>query len=356
MENKYNLFELIKSHQYSKLIDIIKSDENIDLNEVDETNTYLIQYAILFRQKQLVALLISKGCKLDIMDSDGRSIFYIPIKYGYNEIVSLLINFSDVVIGIPLLELLDKNKNIPLHYAIMFNKYDIIFEILKTDHNFSFKDVNGNTALHLMIKNIKSDNSDLIKLMLSKRIGLSYTNNNGQNALHIAIDTDSYDTCEILLNGGININTETVESHITPLLQTTINNNIPILKLLLKYNPDINSQDIYGNTSLNHSIMNKSKQIIEQLYPITNVNLVNISGKSAIYLFFDSEYDLSKLDEYYFKEIMLKSDINLQDNQGKTLWHYLVEYDIWENYFDILINKKNKIFIQDINGITPMII
>jgi ankyrin repeat protein len=257
MENKYNPFELIKSHQYSKLIDIIKSDENIDLNEVDETNTYLIQYAILFRQKQLVALLISKGCKLDIMDSDGRSIFYIPIKYGYNEIVSLLINFSDVVLGIPLLELQDKNKNIPLHYAIMFNKYDIILEILKTDHNFNFKDINGNTALHLMVKNIKSDKTDLIKLMLSKRIGLSYTNNYGQNALHIAVDVDNYDTCEILLNGGININTETVESHITPLLQATINNNIPILQLLLKYNPDVNSQDIYGNSSLNHYIMNK---------------------------------------------------------------------------------------------------
>lgn len=353
MENKYNPFELIKSHQYSKLIDIIKSDENIDLNEVDETNTYLIQYAILFRQKQLVALLISKGCKLDIMDSDGRSILYVPIKYGYNEIVSLLINFSDVVVGIPLLELQDKNKNIPLHYAIMFNKYDIIFEILQTDHNFSFKDINGNTALHLMIKNIKSDKTDLIKLMLSKRIGLSYTNNDGQNALHMAIDTDSYDTCEILLNGGINIDTETVESHITPLLQATINNNISILKLLLKYKPDVNSQDIYGNSSLIHSIMNKSKQIIEQLYPISNVNLVNISGKSAIYLFFESEYDLSTLDEYYFKEILLKSDINLQDNQGKTLWHYLVENDIWITYSDILINKKNKIFIQDINGITP---
>ena len=353
MENKYSLFELIKSHQYSKLIDIIKSDENIDLNEVDETNTYLIQYAILFRQKQLVALLISKGCKLDIMDSDGRSIFYVPIKYGYNEIVSLMINFSDVVVGIPLLELQDKNKNIPLHYAIMFNKYDIIMEILGTNHNFSFKDINGNTALHLMIKNIKSDKTDIISLMLSKRIGLSYTNNDGQNALHIAIDVNSYATCEILLNGGIDINTETVDSHITPLLQATINSNIPILKLLLKYNPDVNYQDIYGNSSLNHSIMNKSKQIIELLYPISNVNLVNISGKSAIYLFFDLEYDLSNLDEYYFREILLKSDINLQDNQGKTLWHYLVENDIWITYSDILINKKNKVFIQDINGITP---
>jgi ankyrin repeat protein len=177
MENKYNLFELIKSHQYSKLIDIIKSDENIDLNEVDETNTYLIQYAILFRQKQLVALLISKGCKLDIMDSDGRSIFYIPIKYGYNEIVSLLINFSDVVVGIPLLELQDKNKNIPLHYAIMFSKYDIIFEILKTDHNFTFKDINGNTALHMIVKNIKENDTEVEISELYKKFDSSCNGN-----------------------------------------------------------------------------------------------------------------------------------------------------------------------------------
>jgi hypothetical protein len=53
MENKYNPFELIKSHQYSKLIDIIKSDENIDLKEVDDTNTSDDAVDIMFRARSL---------------------------------------------------------------------------------------------------------------------------------------------------------------------------------------------------------------------------------------------------------------------------------------------------------------
>ena len=70
-----NLFNLIKNHQYDKLISLIKNNENLDLNIIDETGTYLLQYVILFRQKDLLALMITRNCKLDILDSDGRSIF-----------------------------------------------------------------------------------------------------------------------------------------------------------------------------------------------------------------------------------------------------------------------------------------
>ena len=34
-------------------------------------------------RKDIVALLISKKCKLDIFDNEGFGIFYIPIKLGY---------------------------------------------------------------------------------------------------------------------------------------------------------------------------------------------------------------------------------------------------------------------------------
>ena len=301
------LFDFIKNHQYDKLINIIKTDDKIDLNEIDESGLYLIQYAILFRQKDLVALLISKGCKLDILDSDGRSIFYVPIKFGYNEIVKLLINFSNVVVGIPLLEMQDNKQNIPIHYAIMFNKYDIIEEILHSDSNINFKDIDGNTALHLLVKNIKSDKIYILKNMIAKKIGINHINKLGQNALHIAIDNGNYDVAKILLDANININTETIDDHLTPLIIATIRNDIKLCQLLLEYKADINYQDIYGNTVLNHAIFNKSKQIIELFYDKINVNLVNISGQISANLFFENDYDMDKLDDYRFKEILLKS-------------------------------------------------
>jgi ankyrin repeat protein len=347
------IFNLIKSHQYDKLITLIKEDETLDLNILDETNTYLIQYVILFRQKDLLALLITRNCKLDILDSEGNSIFYIPIKFGYNDIVRLLINFSNVVIGIPLLELQDDRLNIPLHYAIIYNKYDIIDEILDSNFNINFKNINGDTSLHLIVKNLKSDKLYLLTKLLNKKIGLNHINNLGQNALHIAAENNNIEIAKILLENNINIDIQTIDDHLTPLIIATIHNNIEFCELLLKYNPNIDSQDIYGNSVLNHSILNKSKQMIKLYYDKINVDLLNISGQNSINLFFNNNYELDKLDQYYFREILKKSKLNIQNNQGKTTWHYLTSNDIWEKYADIFLDKKNKIFIQDLEGITP---
>jgi ankyrin repeat protein len=352
MNKEKVLFEYIKNHQYDKLITAIKSDNKYDLNEMDETGVYLIQYAILFRQRDLVALLISKNCKLDILDSDGRSIFFVPIKFGYNEIVSMLINFSNVVVGVPLLEMLDFHLNIPLHYAIMFNRFNIIKEMLQIKSNINFKDTNGNTALHLMIKTSKEDTEEIIIMMIDRNIGLNHVNKNGENALHIAVDTNNQNIARILLKNGININMETLNDHLTPILMATIHGNISMCKLLLDYSPNINCQDIYGNSVLNHAILNKSKQLVELFYDKVDVNLTNISGNITINLFFENDIPKERLSEYKFEQILLKSKLNIQNNIGRTTWHYLADNDLWEQYEYIFINKKNKIFIQDIDGIT----
>jgi len=353
MSKEKILFDLLKTHEYNNLINLIKVNDKLDLNQPDETNTYLIQYAILFRQKDLVALLISKNCKLDILDNEGRNIFYIPIKFGYNDIVDLLIKFSTTVIGIPLLEMQDTKKNIPLHYAIFFNKFDIIENILKSKSNINFKDEDGNTALHLIVKNIKQEYIYLIDMMIENKLGINHVNKLGQNALHIAVENNKKEVCVKLLKYKINIDTETINNHLTSLLVATIQDNYDICELLLKFNPNIDCQDALGNNVLNHAIINKSKKLVNLFYNKVDVNLINIDGNTSANLFFIEKYAVNKLNEYKFDEILVKTKINIQNNTGKTLWHYLIENDIWEQYSDILKEKRNKIFIQDNNGITP---
>jgi ankyrin repeat protein len=353
MSKEKNLFELIKNHQYDKLIHLIKSDDKLELNDVDESGTYLIQYAILFRQRDIVALLISKNCKLDILDSEGRSIFYVPIKFGYYEIVGLLINFSNVVVGIPLLEMQDSHLNIPLHYAIMFNRTNIIRDMLQIKSNINYKDKDGNTGLHLIIRTIKSENYDIINLMIEKNMGINHINLNGENALHVAVDIGNIEIANLLLGKKINIDAETINDHLTPLLVASIHGNIPMCELLLKYNPNINCQDIYGNSVINHAIMNKSKQLIDLFHDKIDLNLTNISGNVSINLFFENDIPLDKLSDYKFDYMLAKTKLNIQNNVGKTTWHYLVENDIWENYYEILKTRKNRIFIQDFDGISP---
>ena len=352
MENKNILFELIKSEQYDKFISIIKKN-NIDVNEYDETNTYYVQYAIIYRQKNILSLLISKGCKLDIIDNDGRSLLYIPIKYNYLEIVKLLIEFSHINIGIPLLEIQDKYLQSPIHYSIIFNKYNILDIILDKKCNLNLKDSEGNTPLHLLINNINNNTITYIKKLLDSNSNINSINNINQNVLHLGVDKNNFEICKLLISYNSNINTKNNYNHYTPIFISTNNNNLELCNLLIENNSNVNDQDIYGNTILNISIINKFNQLITLYYNIVDVNINNISGKNTILLFFNNNYDLGSLNDFHFKEILTKSKVNIQNNIGKTLWHYLTQDDIWENYYDILLYKKNKIFIQDNEGITP---
>ena len=351
MEN--NLFNLIKNHDYDTLIDFIKKNENIELNEPDDVGLYLIHYAILFKQKDIVALLISKKCKLDIFDNEGFGIFYIPIKLGYIEIIKLLLYFSNIVVGIPLLEFQDKFLNIPIHYAIKFKQIDVIYEMLNSKTNLNYKDIDGNTVLHLIIPLITDDNIDLINLIIKNKISINNTNKHGQNALHIAIENNKINICKILLENKIEINIGTIEFQITPLLMTILLDKYDICKLILQYNPNINYQDANGDSALHYAIQNKSQKFIELFVKNSDVNLININGNIPLHLYFQNDYDLKNINNYFFKDILKNSKLNIQNNIGKTILHYLVETDIWENYTDILINNNNKIFIQDINNNTP---
>lgn len=354
MESKI-LFDLIKNHKYSNLISILKNDILIDVNICDDTNTYLIHYAIIFNQINIIALLINRNCKLDILDSDGRSILYIPIKFNYLEIFKLLINFSNITIGIPLLEIQDKYMNVPIHYCIMYNKYEYIDDILNMNININFKDSDGNTILNMII-NKKNKDINLIKKIINCNININNTNNIGYSALHIAVNNNNIEICKLLINYSALIDIQSINEQYTPIFLSTINNNLEICKLLFDKKIDINNQDYLGNTILNYAIINKNKDLINIYYISSNVNILNISNQISINLYFESNYDMYNLDEYFFNEILKKSKLNIQNDKGITLWHNLTLYDIWESYEDILIKKKNNIFIKDHFDNTPYII
>ena len=77
-----NLFNLIKNHNYDELIKHLKDlDPSIDLNLRDEYNEYLLSYAVLYNNLNIVKLIIDKGGKIDITDNEHRSILYLCIKY-----------------------------------------------------------------------------------------------------------------------------------------------------------------------------------------------------------------------------------------------------------------------------------
>ena len=49
----------------------------------------------MFNKKDITLDLIDKGSKLDIIDADGRSILFNPIKFNYIEILELLLKYNE---------------------------------------------------------------------------------------------------------------------------------------------------------------------------------------------------------------------------------------------------------------------
>ena len=115
-----NILTLAKTKNW----DIIKQkiEENpdtIDLNVKDDNNNYPLTYAIINSELDMIELMIKSGSKIDIVDTEGRSIIFLIIKFDIPDVLDIILKYNVLNVGIPVVDIVDKNKNIPLHYAII---------------------------------------------------------------------------------------------------------------------------------------------------------------------------------------------------------------------------------------------
>jgi ankyrin repeat protein len=136
MDLNTNLFNYILNQEWDNLKKIITNTNDIDLNIRDESNNYLIQFIIIYNKIDLIDLFIEKKCKIDIVDNDGKTLLFYAIKFNYYKMIEKLININYV--GVPLLELKDKNKNYQLHYAVTFGNLKIL-ELLISKKSFTIQ-------------------------------------------------------------------------------------------------------------------------------------------------------------------------------------------------------------------------
>lgn len=346
--NNHILFDLIKQHKWSEFtnhfdsIDLTK--EYIDINIRDNGGNYLIQFAILNNQKQIVSLLINKGAKLDILDTDERGILYIPIKYSYNDILELLLHFNNTSIGISLTELQDRLGYTPFHYAIMFKNEYALDKLLSMNLNINKQNKAGYTGLHLCVL---SKVANFIEKILQKNPNLNLLSKDGETVLHLACSFELYKVSELLLNKGADPNITDFGNELTVLAYVISLNRLDFVKLLISHSADPNIQDQYGSTALHHCVYEDRYEILDFILNNSkkvNYNIVNIDGKSILHLILESKSIHVSKKTLYIKKIISKSNLNLQDINGNTSLFLLVKYDLWKDYISELSCKKLDIY------------
>jgi ankyrin repeat protein len=345
------LFNLIKNHNYEEFKKRLNKD--IDLNLQDEYNNTLIHYAIIFNQEEIIKLLLSYECNIDYIDIDGKTILYYPIKYGYNNILKILLNNSKHIIGIPINNIKDKNNNSPLHYASLYNNYEATTFLLDIDTNINIINEDGNTPLHIAVINNNINNINL--LLKNKDIQVNLLNNHGLSVLHIAIIKRHIDILKIFIyDKRFNINIIETKYNMTPLMYLLDINYLNIITEMLNNGALLNYQDIYGNNILHHCLIeNKLDMFLFFKNYKTNKNIdnqINIKGYTPLHLLLEN---FSNID-IDFNNIIINTDLNVQDNNGNTCMHLLCKNNIWMKVKNVLVNKKIDIFIYNLNNESPL--
>ena len=73
------IFNCVKTQNWKSLLLLIQ-DTDINLNIKDNSNTYLIEYAIIFNQIDIIKILLIKNIRIDITGDNNQSILYNVIK------------------------------------------------------------------------------------------------------------------------------------------------------------------------------------------------------------------------------------------------------------------------------------
>lgn len=360
------IFQLIKLQDWKNLFTLIKLND-MDYNIKDNSNTWLIEYLVMFNQMNIIELLLNKNIRIDIKDEQNRSILYSVIKFSYIPILKLLLKKNKEIIGKSILEIRDNEGNIPLFYAIKFFNKEIIEIIFNYQNNFYSKNSDGENALHLAIKTL---DLDIFKLILTKISDINIKKNNGETCLHLAIKHRCYDIIKYIIseyidnpNKNINLNSTESKYNFTPLHYIFLSLDFQLVlifeKCLSRFNPNI--QDKSGNIFLhyfiNNVIQNSDSHIKDNLIFLTdlikkldiNYNLYNIDGNTSCHILL-LNLDIFKKDyNVIINNLIEKTDLNIQNQNGESCLFLLIKNNFWKEVSNILIKKKLDIFIIDIN-------
>lgn len=363
------IFDCVKTHDWKKLKKIIGGiSSDFDLNIKDNTNTYLLEYAIIFNQLDLINLLLSKNIRIDIVDDYSRSVLYNVIKFSYTDILVVLLEKDKTSIGKSILEIKDTDGNIPLFYAIKFFNTKCIEIILSYTSNFYIKNFEGDNGLHIAIK---SQNLELFKLLSKYFDDLKSRNNQGESYLHLIIKYKCYNMLEIVVGKYSEIpefsqvlNFVEHKYNFSILHYIAIELDLCSLNILAKHKVldllDGNIQDNSGNIPYHYfinnivdlgkitlEITNNISSINEHFKHINfNINLYNIDGNTPAHLFF-SNIDFFYENKFNFLITWIgeNSNMNIQNFQGESVLFIVVKTNFWKQIKNILENKKLDIFI-----------
>lgn len=349
----FKLRKLILEHKYSEFIDLFeKNKESIDIDAKDKYGNYFLTYAVMFNNINLVNFLIENGARLDVVDSERKSLLIVCIKNGFEELVEKLLEHNVKNVGINILNMKDNNGILPLHLAISERQYHIVSKLIAFGANPNATDFEGLNSLHIAVQ---SRSLEMCKLVGNNIKNINAKSSNGETALHFAVQLQLYEICQYLISKGIDVNIVSNDYELSALHYSAGISKSNIFKLLLESGSDINSQNLQGNTCLHYILLehniNALAIILNIGYSKINFNLWNLEGNLPLHTFLTTDL---YTNDIYLEQFVVKTNLTIQNVKGESCLHYITKLGLWKKISELLSKQKIDIFAVDKAGNTPI--
>lgn len=345
------LFEAIKNGNLEKVKKLISPSflsKGVNVNVKNRSGEIPLIVAVKQRKDEIVELLIDKGADINATDRTGLTVLIIAVSANNVDIVELLLKRNVEI------DKTDHEGNSALIWSFKEGNYKVADLLLLKDADVKLKARDGMTALSYVIgieeavtEEIKTKKRNMIDILISKGVDTNSKNWNGYTALHWAVKNNDIELVKLLLSkdadvnlkcsghteyhdyGHADLDSSFMNKDKTALFLAIENQNLEIIKLLLDY-ADVNSQDGEGRTPLMYAIQRRSLPIVK-LFIMNNANVDIFDKRGQTSLHYTSRFSEEDTVDERIQEIgeaiiNCNPKLNYQDYSGNTALMDAIRY------------------------------
>lgn len=260
--------------------------------------------------------LIEKEADVNAKDDCNATPLHLAVLRGFKDMVNLLLaHKADPSISCT--QALDPGqvlRGTPLHIAARRGRSEdeeLVELLLKGGAKVAAKDPDGLTPLQLAVQ---SDNKQIVKALLSHKADVNARGDySGHSPLHWAIKPGNQEMVESLLAHKADVNAKNKEGH-TPLHMAANYADKTVVELLLARGAEVNAQDDHGMTPLHLAIRPGNSETVESLLSHkANINARSKDGNTPLHTAVISS------DKTLVELLLARdADVNARNNEDKT--------------------------------------
>lgn len=202
----------------------------------------------------------------------------------------------------------------------------------------------GYTPLNIAVFN---QDIDTAKLLIKHGADVNANSSSNSNNLYYSIFRKNTELAKLLLENDANITNEKIATTVHPLVHAVANENFEMVKLLIKYEIDVNAKDSRGQTPIFAIQSKKMAQLL--INNGANINIRDTSSGKTILFNFIRRGNLDLV------ELLIENgaDINIKDKSDSTPLFSAISKKR-EDMIRLLIESGVNVNLQGERGYTPL--